>query len=241
VTTVTGVLLQSWPDEIAHRLSPAATPPDLSLSVLGVVVLAAALAALVDPLWRVLRLGVTLVHELGHAFVGMLVGRRFTGFVLRGDMSGHAVTVGPPRGIGRLVTTWAGYPMPGVVALGLVAAASQRYAAPLLTALLVGLLITVPRVRSLLTAIVVGLTTAALGCLWWWGTAAVQAQVLIGIALILLVGGWRHLGAVASATTAGSDPAVLRQLSGIPALAWNTTFALTLGACSWGVWTLLAP
>jgi hypothetical protein len=166
---------------------------------------AAALAALVDPLWRVLRLGVTLVHELGHAFVGMLVGRRFTGFVLRGDMSGHAVTVGPPRGIGRLVTTWAGYPMPGVVALGLVAAASQRYAAPLLTALLVGLLITVPRVRSLLTAIVVGLTTAALGCLWWWGTAAVQAQVLIGIALILLVGGWRHLGAVASATTAGSD------------------------------------
>ena len=74
---------------------------------------------------EVLRLGVTLVHELGHAFVGMLVGRRFTGFVLRGDMSGHAVTVGPPRGIGRLVTTWAGYPMPGVVALGLVAAASQ--------------------------------------------------------------------------------------------------------------------
>ena len=68
-----------------------------------------------------------------------------------------------------------------------------------------------------------------------------QAQVLIGIALILLVGGWRHLGAVASATTAGSDPAVLRQLSGIPALAWTTTFALTLGACSWGVWTLLAP
>ena len=80
--------------------APALTgsdPADLSLSVLGVVVLAAALAALVDPLWRVLRLRVTLVHELGHAFVGMLVGRRFTGFVLRGDMSGHAVTVGPPR------------------------------------------------------------------------------------------------------------------------------------------------
>ena len=57
------------------------------------VVLALALVAVaLRPSWQVLRLGVTLVHELGHAVVGVLCGRRFTGFVLRGDMSGHAVT-----------------------------------------------------------------------------------------------------------------------------------------------------
>ena len=66
------------------------------------VVLALALLAVAfRPTWRLLRLGVTLVHELGHAGVGVLAGRRFTGFVLRGDMSGHAVTVGPARGLGR--------------------------------------------------------------------------------------------------------------------------------------------
>src|SRR5699024_217250 len=64
------------------------------------------------PVWRVLRLVVTLVHELGHALVGVMAGRRLAGFVLRADMSGHAVTVGPAKGPGGGATTWAGYPAP---------------------------------------------------------------------------------------------------------------------------------
>ena len=78
--------------------------PSRGVALAGVPVLlvltAALVAVAVDPVWRVLRLGVTLVHELGHAGVGVLAGRRFTGFVLRGDMSGHAVTVGPAVGWG---------------------------------------------------------------------------------------------------------------------------------------------
>ena len=77
-----------------------------------------------------MRLAVTLVHELGHALVGLAVGRRFTGFVLRGDMSGHAVTVGPARGPGRVLSTWAGYPAPAVVGAALVWAAGRGWAAP---------------------------------------------------------------------------------------------------------------
>jgi hypothetical protein len=229
----------SWLDAVLARLTPATAPPDLSLSVLGVVVLLAAVAVLVDPLWRLLRIGVTLVHELGHAFVGVLCGRRFTGFVVRGDMSGHAVTVGPPRGPGRLATTWAGYPMPGLVALALVAAATRGWAAPLLAGLVVVALLALPRVRSVTTALALLVVGGGLGALWWWGTGAVQAQVLVGVALVLLVGGWRHLAVVLRATTADSDPGVLRRLSGIPALVWNATFALTLAASTGGAWRLL--
>src|SRR5690606_19833180 len=51
---------------------------------LAVVAAVALAVVLVPQAWRVARLGVTLVHELGHAVVGVAVGRRFTGFVLRG-------------------------------------------------------------------------------------------------------------------------------------------------------------
>lgn len=229
----------SWPDELLARLAPAQATPELSLATLGVVVLTSLVVVLVDPVWRWLRLGVTLVHELGHAVVGVAVGRRFTGFVLRGDMSGHAVTVGPPRGPGRAATTWAGYPAPGIVAVGLVAAVAHRYAALLLAVALAVLLFALPRVRSALTAVVVLAVAAALAALWWWREDTRQAQVLTGTALVLLIGGWRHLATVVTQPSAGSDPGTLRRLTGIPAWVWNASFALALGAATWGVWRLL--
>src|SRR5688500_5955386 len=117
---------------------------------MAVALVAALVAVAVSALWRVLRIAVTLVHELGHALVGMAVGRRFTGFVLRGDMSGHAVTVGPSRGSGRVVTTWAGYPAPALVGALMVGAAARGWAAPLVTAALLVLLLALVRVRTLL-------------------------------------------------------------------------------------------
>ena len=49
----------------------------------------------------------------------------------------------------------------------------------------------------------------ATGALWWWRDDALQAQVLVGIGIVLLVGAWRHLGAVLRSRDRGSDPAVL--------------------------------
>ena len=104
-----------WWDEVVKRLEPATGDVSLTAAAVWTVLAGSLLVVAVEPLWRVLRIAVTLVHELGHAVVGMAVGRRFTGFVLRGDMSGHAVTVGRARGFGRVVSTWAGYPAPAVV------------------------------------------------------------------------------------------------------------------------------
>src|SRR6478672_8630485 len=155
-------------DELRTRIVTAPGDVAMGAPAVTVAVLAALLVVAVPPVWQVLRLAVTLVHELGHALVGLAVGRRFTGFVLRGDMSGHAVTVGPSRGVGRVLSTWAGYPAPAVVGAALVWTAGRGWAAPTLTGVLVVLLTALVRVRSLLTAVVMLTALGAAGALWWW-------------------------------------------------------------------------
>ena len=201
--------------------------PAVAVALVGAVLVVA-----LPPVWQVLRLAVTLVHELGHAVVGIAVGRRFTGFVLRGDMSGHAVTVGPSRGVGRVLSAWAGYPAPAVVGALLVWAAGRGWAGPVLTAILAVLLVALIRVRSLLTALVTVVALGATGALWWWRDDSVQAQVLVGSGIVLLVGAWRHVGAVMAGRDQASDPAVLAALTHVPRALWNASFVLVCAGAS---------
>ena len=119
-----------WFEAIADRARPAAGEVVLSAPQVTVVLLLALIVVITPPVWQVVRLAVTLVHELGHAVVGVVVGRQFTGFVLRGDMSGHAVTRGPARGPGRIASTWAGYPVPALLGAAMVWAAGRGWSAP---------------------------------------------------------------------------------------------------------------
>lgn len=221
--------------EIADRASPATHRPELAApGLIGVLVLAG-IAVAWWPAWRILRLVVTLVHELGHAAIGVVFGRRFTGFVLRADMSGHAVTVGPARGLGVVATTWAGYPAPAVVGALLVWLAASGWSGPVVTALLVALLVALVFVRSALTALVVGGSLAAVAALWWWRDDAVQQHVLVGVGVVLLVGAWRHLATVLGRVEATSDVGVLARQTGIPAPLWQVGFVLVLGLSTWVV------
>ena len=219
-------------DQVRTRLEPAAGDVAMTAPAVTVALVAAVLVVAVPAVWQVMRLAVTLVHELGHAVVGLAVGRRFTGFVLRGDMSGHAVTVGPPRGPGRVLTTWAGYPAPALVGAALVWTAGRGWAAPVLTLVIVILLVALVRVRSLLTALVMLVALGAAGALWWWRDDSVQAQVLVGAGIVLLVGAWRHRGAVLRTRDRASDPGVLASLTHVPRLVWNASFVLVCAAAS---------
>lgn len=223
-----------WVSSLAERVAPAASTIPLEGRPLVVTVLLAAVAIVVDPLWRLLRVAITLVHELGHAFVGVLVGRRFTGFVVRGDMSGHAVTVGPARGVGRVVTTWAGYPMPALVGTAMIVLAESGWGAALLTGVLVMLVLATTRIRSVLTLVVVAAALAAVGSLWWWRDDVLQAHVLVAAGIVLIVGGWRHLAALAGPGRRDrtSDPAVLAQLTHVPRVLWVVSFVLVMGGAS---------
>lgn len=218
---------------LLDRLSPASPAPELAGWTLVAVLALGFVAATWWPAWRVLRLVVTLVHELGHALVGVACGRRFTGFVLRSDMSGHAVTVGPASGAGVVATTWAGYPAPGIVGTLLVGLATAGWAAPTLALLLVGLLTTLTRVRSALTGLVVVAVLTACAALWWWRDDALQQQVLVGVGLLLLVGAWRHLATMLGGIEPRSDPGSLARTTGVPAVLWVASFALVLAGATW--------
>src|SRR5580704_1231737 len=85
---------------------------------MAVTALAIALLAVVQPrVWRGARLGVTAVHESGHAIVALLVGRKVTAIHLRPDTSGVTIHYGRGGRIRRAVTAAAGYPAPGVLAV----------------------------------------------------------------------------------------------------------------------------
>ncbi|MGL4178774.1 MAG: M50 family metallopeptidase [Dermatophilaceae bacterium] len=222
-----------WIDEVWSRALPG-DGAALAGTPLVVVLIGALVAVTIRPVWGVVRLGVTLVHELGHAAVGILCGRRFTGFVLRGDMSGHAVTVGPARGLGRVATTWAGYPMPALVGAGLVVLAAAGWSATVLTGAIAVLIVGLLRARSLLTAGVVVAVILGAGALWWSASDRLQAQVVTGAGLVLVVGAWRHLAAVVAGPDRGvSDPGVLARLTRVPRTFWVLTHVAT---CGWATW-----
>lgn len=222
-----------WIDEVRARLEPVTGEVLLDRSTVLVVLAGALLVVAVGPLWQVLRLAVTLVHELGHAIVGLAVGRRFTGFVLRGDMSGHAVTVGRSRGIGRVVSTWAGYPAPAVVGAGMAWVAGRGWSGAFISGVLVILLFALVRVRSALTLLVMLVALLATAALWWWRDDVLQAQVLVGTGIVLVVGAWRHLAAVAGSPDRASDPGVLASLTHVPRVIWNLTFAAVCAGATW--------
>ncbi|MHB1064102.1 MAG: M50 family metallopeptidase [Georgenia sp.] len=226
----------AW-ERLRPEVAPWAGTGDLPWIALAVVV---ALVA-VPQLWRRVRVVVTVVHELGHALVGILTGRRFAGLVLRGDMSGHAITVGRERGIGRVLTTWVGYPAPAVVGAVAVRLAGAGWSGPLLGATTLLLLIGLVRVRSWYTAAVMIALTAATGALWWWGGPELRGAVVLGTGAFLLVGAWRHLGAVMARPSAGSDPGVLARLTRVPAWLWVVSFVVVLGAATWWAAGAIGP
>ncbi|GAA4427500.1 M50 family metallopeptidase [Georgenia halophila] len=222
----------TWFGQAWVKLQPGSVPrPDDA--VLAVVAFAVLVAVVVPTLWRALRVGVTVVHELGHGLVGVLLGRRFTGLVLRADMSGHAVTVGPARGAGRVLSTWAGYPAPAVLGALLVRAAGTGWSGPVLGAAAAVLIVSLIRVRSLYSAVVMLVVTTGTSALWWWGSADLQAAALLGIGLFLLVGAWRHLAALVTGPSAGSDAGALARLTRVPAWLWVLSFAVVLVAATW--------
>ncbi len=230
----------TWVDAVRERAWPVAEGVRLSTTGLSGVVAVVLVLILVPVLWRRLRLAVTLVHELGHALVGMAVGRRFVGFVLRGDMSGEAVTSGAPRGLGRAATTWAGYPAPPLLGAALVWLAVRGWSAPALTGAVLVLLLALTRVRSVLTAVVVGTVLAGAVAAWWWRDDLLQQGLLVAVGSLLLLGGWRHLSALVRDRSRVSDPAVLGSLTHLPGAVWTLTFVLVHAGATWVVAGLLA-
>lgn len=194
--------------------------------------------------WPLVRLGITTVHEAGHAVVALLVGRRLHGVRVHQDTSGLTVSSGPARGPGLVAVYAAGHLAPGVLGLLAVAAlAAGRPVALLAGGVLVAALLVV-WVRNLYGLLVVTVIGAALTLLAWRAPDDVRTAAAYLLAWLLLLGAPRpvvELLVAGRRRPRGSDVDRLADLSGLPAVLWALLLlAATLAAAVLGA-TTLAP
>ena len=233
----------TWNDLLARASSVVGLDPGVLWPALAILVIVLAWA----PARRWGRTLVTIVHEAGHAAVGLMVGRRFLGFVVSRDLSGHAVTAGKPTGPGRVATSWAGYPAPAVLGAVVVLLALNGWASAVLLLGLVLLVVLLVMSRSVRTVLLVALVGGLVFALWWWGDALagipLRAGVVAGVGLALLVGAWDSLRDVAASRDNAQDHRALAALTGVPAGLWLVTWflvdAAATGVVAWSIWAAL--
>jgi len=231
-----------WWTQVWDRATAVRPVPDAGFVLLtGAVALVLVLAPIT---WPRVRLGVTVIHEAGHAIVAVLVGRRLSGIRLHSDTSGLTVSRGRPTGPGVVAMMAAGYLAPAGVGVGaalLLAAGRGTAMLWLLLLLMAALLVWVRNLYGLATLLVGGV---GVGLLTWYGDPQAQSVVAYLIAWLLLLAAPRPLvellgtGRTRRRTT---DPDQLARLTRVPALVWIVVFlGANLAGLALGV-TTLAP
>lgn len=204
----------------------------------------AALAVVIDGVWRWARGVVTIAHEAGHAVAALATGRRLTGIKLHSDTSGLTLSVGKPTGFGMVVTAAAGYVSPSLVGLGGVALLAMDQVTVMLwaaAAVLVAMLVMVRNWYGALSLVVTGAVVVGIS---FYGSADVQAAFAYAITWFLLLGGVRPVGELRRQRRyqpgSPTDADILARLTWIPGAVWVALFGVvTLAALGGGGWLLL--
>ena len=205
---------------------------------------AAALAVVVDGLWRWARGVVTIAHEAGHAVAALLTGRRLTGIRLHSDTSGLTLSTGRPRGPGMIVTAAAGYVSPSLVGLAGVALLALDRVTVMLwasAALLVAMLVMVRNWYGALSLTVTGGVVVGISL---YTSAEVQAAFAYAMTWFLLLGAVRPVAELRAQRRyqpgAPTDADILAHLTRVPGTVWVVLFGLaTVAALGAGGWLLL--
>lgn len=229
-------------DEVWDRVSGVQPMPEPGFVLAtGAVALALVLAPIT---WPWVRLGVTVVHEAGHAVVAVLVGRRLQGIRLHSDTSGLTVSRGRPTGPGVVVMMAAGYLAPAAVGVGAALLLAAGRGVAMLWAVLVLMTVLLVWVRNLYGLLVLLVGGVGVGLLTWYGAPQVQAVVAYLIAWLLLLAAPRpliELLGTGRTRRRTSDPDQLARLTRVPALVWTLLLLLANLAGLFLGLTTLAP
>ncbi|CAN5561312.1 M50 family metallopeptidase [soil metagenome] len=235
------VIAQIWD----RATTTQAAPPVVVVVLLGVFAL---LSVGTPQGYRLIRHGVTVLHEAGHALVALLVGRRLSGIRLHSDTSGVTVSRGRARGPGMIVTLAAGYPAPALVALAATVGLGAGYAVGLLWALVLLSAAMVLVVRNLYGLGVLLAIGAGVALLSWILSAVVLSAIAYWLVWTLLLAAPRSVvelsatrrrSARSGQRDMSSDAAQLAALTGLPAPMWTGFFAAVTLACAAGGAVLL--
>lgn len=180
ITTAWGALLERW------HITAAPEPWAL-------IAVATAVAALVSipPIWSRIRQAATIVHEMGHASIGYIFGRKIDGIKLHSDTSGVTTSRGKPHGIGFLLSILAGYPAPSLLGLGMIWAATTNWSGAGLTLFAALMLLALWLCRNIIGFLSCALAVIACGAIWWWGTPTVVANTVLAIGIFMVIAGFR--------------------------------------------------
>ena len=205
---------------------------------------AAALAVVVDGVWRWARGVVTIAHEAGHAVAALVTGRRLTGIRLHSDTSGLTLSVGRPRGFGMIVTAAAGYVSPSLVGLAGVALLTVDRVTVMLWAAAAVLVAMLVMVRNLYGALSLVVTGGAVVGISLYAPEDVQAAFAYGMTWFLLLGAVRPVAELRAQRRyqpgAPTDADILARLTRVPGAVWVALFGVaTLAALGLGAWLLL--
>jgi hypothetical protein len=207
-------------ERIWHRVLAEQPVPSATVVLLtGLVALALVLA---PGTWPRVRMAVTIVHEAGHAAIGVLVGRRLTGIRLHSDTSGVTVTRGKPRGPGMVAMLLAGYLAPGLLGLGAALLLAAGHSVALLWGLVALLVLLLLWVRNLYGVLAVLVTGGAVGLVSWYARPDQQSVVAYLIAWLLLLAAPRPLVELLGdrRRSRTSDPDQVARLTHVPAVVW---------------------
>lgn len=168
------------------------TSEEVSLHWASVLAFLTCVVVLVPTTWKRLRVIVTVVHEFGHALSGVVTGGGLRGIKINHDTSGLTTTTrrrGPIGWVAGLLTTYIGYPAPGLVAVAvLVPVAFGRAALGffILSATLTVMLLFMRNAYGF----VVTLALSVASCLtFYYASANVHSIVLVALAWFLISGG----------------------------------------------------
>jgi hypothetical protein len=227
-----------WFGQLWAWLTVAPQVPEWWLVVPAAVVGVAGVA--VPATWRATRLLEVYVHETGHALVGMVTGRRVDAIYLDSNGGGMTTTAGREHGLGRILTTFAGYPAPALAGLGIFVALSAGHARWAIAGAAVASGLLLLAHRSWRGLLVTGIILAS-------ATALAAAPVTVAAVALACVGGYllaasprgvidlhrARRQARATGMPAHSDADTLAGLTLVPALIWELVFLAVCAVCFW--------
>lgn len=153
--------------------------------------LAVAGLCFVPQLWRVVRQAATIVHEMGHVIAAWATGRHVTGIKLHTDTSGVTVSWGKTRGLGMVVTSFFGYPAPGLLAASMAWLASLGQAGAALTLYQLLLAFSVLLSRNVVGVASCLLALVSTGLIWWHNDDALVTGTVVVLCAFYAVAGLR--------------------------------------------------
>lgn len=218
-----GKVLALSPELVRHQLGPGLVAAPRSIVMfIGVIALV---------VFAVKYFGV-IAHESAHAMAGRSMGRKVLGVKLNSDATGETATLGPEKGLGLIITAFAGYLGPSLLGLGTAALIALGYAGAVLGLTLLFLTLMLFVIRNFFGVISVLLNGVLLVLLMGYGSAKMQDIATHGLSWLLLLSGVGH---VLMHGSNAADAAILRKITHIPRVVWSTLWlVMTLAALAAG-------